>query len=109
MSELHQLIKSSKLTANQRVRWRKRGIVPKQVLIRIIDIGVPIFSEEPKSGIHMNTLLDVLYDQVQGGESEKARDLASFLYTDIVRDMMPRWQDKRPPRKLRLNWPASKK
>jgi len=106
---LGEMIRTAKLSQNQRTRWRKKGIIPVQILTTILDWGIKFQIEAPETGMSLPRFLELLWRFYLLSDDEVIRNSALHLYEDTVKsEQMPKWQDKVRPRKIKLNWDLSK-
>jgi hypothetical protein len=104
------LIKSSKTTKNQITRWRKRRIIPRQVLNTIWwEFGIKIESEPPKTGMGLKRFLELIWQIGLSEQDNETRAAALFIYQDTVKsELMPNWKFKVRAKKPRIVWPEKK-
>jgi hypothetical protein len=110
MSIISDLIITSNTTKNQKTRWRKRGIIPYQVLNTIWwELGVRIDNKSPQSGIRLRRFLELIWQVASSGEDSATRNAALFIYNDTVQyELQPNWKSKLRPKKPRIIWPEKK-
>ena len=110
MSFISDLIKTSKLTKNQIRRWRKKGVIPLQVLNTIWwEFGIKFEPEPPKSGLGLNRFLELIWQVAVSEQDSATRSSASFIFKDTVKfELMSNWKSKLRAKKPRIVWPEKK-
>jgi len=110
MSILSDLTKTSKITRNQITRWRKRRIIPRQVLNTIWwEFGIKIESEPPKTGMGLKRFLELIWQIGLSCPNSETRASALFIYENTVKfELMPNWKLKVRAKKPRSVWAEKK-
>jgi hypothetical protein len=95
------------INRNQRARWKKKNIVPKQVLMVLWSWGIKLEKEPPQNGIKLKRFLESLEQLWNPYPNSKTQHAAFTLYEDTVRSELMsigkgRMNSKRPPIKLPL-------
>ena len=95
MSEIYKIIKRSKLSKNQKARWKKKGTLPTQVLTEVWDQGIRFSESEPRTGMKINTFIEKLWELAHTTEDTLLSDAAMYLYTDTVEnELHPNWRSQ---------------
>ena len=110
MSIISDLTKTSKTTRNQISRWRKRRIIPRQVLDTIWwEFGIKIEPKPPKTGMGLMRFLDLIWQVGLSEQDSETSAAALFIYEDTVKsELMPNWKLKMKAKKPRIVWPEKK-
>ena len=106
MPIISELIITGKTTKNQRTRWRKREIIPYQVLNTIRrEYGISFNAKSPQTGMRLNQFLELIWKVASSHEDSATRAAALFIYMDTVQyELMPKWGFKRRLKKPKLAW-----
>jgi len=103
-SRISKLIKTSKPTKNQKIRWRKKGTIPCQVMIELWDMGIKTKESEPTTGMKIDSFIEAVWKLAHTAKDASVRDLAAYLYQDTVeKELMPNWCKNIQPKRIRLN------
>jgi len=110
MSIIRGLIKSSKITRNQITRWRKRRIIPRQVLNTIwSEFGIKFEPESPETGMGLKRFLELIWQVAISEQDSATRAAALFIFENTVKfELMPNWKLKVRAKKPRIVWPEKK-
>ena len=74
-----------RIDKNQRNRWKKRRLIPLQILDILWSWGIEIGDEPPERGMSLGRFLDLLWEFFLVCPEKKTRDAALTLYVDTVR------------------------
>ncbi len=109
MSLLYNLIQTTSINRNQKIRWRKRKIIPREVLYYLWELGLKFETNPPETGMELKRFLEFLWRFSLSSEDGEARAMALNLYLDTVKtELFPEWKSKIKPKKTRLIWPERK-
>ena len=110
MSIISDLIRTSKLTKNQIRRWRKRGVIPLQVLNTIwSEFGIKFEPESPETGTGLKRFLELIWQVAISEQDSATKAAALFIFENTVKfELMPNWKLKVRAKKTRIVWPEKK-
>ena len=95
------------INRNQRARWKKKSIIPKQVLMVFWSWGIKLEEKPPQTGMKLRNFLESLEQLWNPCPNTKTEQAAFTLYENTVRSELMsigkgRMSSKRPPIKLPL-------
>jgi hypothetical protein len=85
----------STITRNQKDRYNDRETIPVQVLEVFWNWGIQLSTMPPEIGMSRGNFLEALWHLHKSCPDYLTRDAALFLFSDTVRDLMPRWPKDR--------------
>jgi hypothetical protein len=106
MSILRRLIRESKINSNEKTRWKKKEIIPCEVLCTLWKSGIHFETKLPQTGMGLKRFLELIWQFVLSCPDNKISAEALNLFEDTVQhELMPNWRHKIKPKKPRIIWP----
>ena len=93
----------STINQNQRSRWKKKGIIPWQILRILYLWGLVPADEPPSKGMKVERFLVVMRMMSEKAPDKNTRETAEYLYEDTMKsEYLPDWRKNLYPRKSTL-------